>query len=240
LNVIHVLNDDAYRIVGSIQQEHRIAWDLVYVRRSPSWFAGDRLPVGVLPWEQMSWLQYMPSAFVSGRLTIDGREYRVANVRGYHDHNWGEWVPFTVAWNWAEYFGAGVSFSIGDFRNSEVGVVSVEAEGRRTTFLKPQYSIVHSGWIYDSVNHLWFPMQSWLYAQNEERTLLVRLQADRTVPVLPPPQIPLPLVPVIYEQTADFLGWIWEKDAAGEWTFVRSFGGRGWKEYTEIGIARPQ
>jgi hypothetical protein len=46
---------------------------------------------------------YMPRASVSGSMTVDGRRYRLRGARGYHDHNWGEWIPGLVTWNWAQY-----------------------------------------------------------------------------------------------------------------------------------------
>ena len=236
-NYVRVLTDDTYRIAGAIDQEHRVSWDLRYVRRAAPWLGADRQHVGVLPWENMSWLQYMPGAAVTGAVEIDGRQYRVANVRGYHDHNWGTWIPFTVAWNWAQYFEPGLNFSIGDFRRSPAGAVSIDVLGERTVFAKDEYVLVHEAWTYDAGHGLWFPGQTWLSAQNDRQALIVRMRAHATVPVLPPDYLPLPFVPVIYEQTADFRGWLWEKDQAGTWVLIRSFGGDGFKEYT--GIALP-
>jgi len=43
---------------------------------------------------------------------------------------------------------------------------------------------------------------------------------------------------VIYEQTAEYLGWLLEKQSAGGWNVVRSFAGSGWKEYTGISAVR--
>jgi hypothetical protein len=219
LNIVQVLSDDVYQ--------------------TGAWLGADREHVGVFPWEQMSWLQYMPGALVAGDVTIDGHVYHVANTRGYHDHNWGEWVPFTVAWNWAQYFEPGLNFSIGDFRNSATGVVSVDVSGERTVFAKNEYVLIHDGWNYDAANQVWFPSRTWMYAQNALRTLIVSMGARETVPVRPPPQLPLPLVPVIYEQTADFIGWLWDRNSAGEWTFTRAFGGAGYKEYTGISPVQP-
>ena len=233
-NAVRVLGDDVYQVTGSIHEQHDVSWNLVYLRRSAAWLGIDRAPVGVFPWEMMSWLQYMPSAFVTGEVVVDGRAFHVTNVRGYHDHNWGEWIPFTVKWNWAQYAGAGLTFSIGDFMSNATGVVSVESFGQRTVFEKDQYRLVHGAWKYDAVNELWFPDTTLVLAQTEDLVLVVSISATDTVPVLPPPQLPLPLVPVIYEQTADYTGWLWEKDQAGEWRLARTFRGPGFKEYTGV------
>jgi hypothetical protein len=233
-NYVKVLSDDVYRVVGSIHQGHDVSWNLLYLRRDPAWLGIDREKVGVFPWEQMSWLQYMPAAFVTGEVVVDGHPYHVTNVRGYHDHNWGEWIPFTVTWNWAQFTGPGLTFSIGDFINSATGVVSVDSFGGRTVFEKDQYQLIHGGWTYDAVNQLWFPTTTLVFAQTADRALVVSMSAIETVPVRPPPQLPLPLVPVIYEQTAIYAGWLWERDPSGEWRLARSFQGQGFKEYTGV------
>ncbi len=237
-NAVHVLGDDVYQVAGAIHQQHDISWNLVYWRRAAAWLGADGAHVGVLQWEAMSWLQYMPSAFVTGDVTIDGHMFHVANVRGYHDHNWGEWVPFDVTWNWAQFAGAGIDFSIGDFRNSATGVISVDSYGDRTVFDKGQYQIVHGQWTYDPANQLWFPQTTLVMGQTADRILIVSINVNATVPVRPPPQLPLPLVPVIYEQTADYAGWLWERDTTGAWHLTRTFGGPGFKEYTGVSSVR--
>jgi hypothetical protein len=233
-NSVQVLSDDAYRTIGAIHEGHDISWNLLYVRRDRAWLGLDREHVGVFPWEQMSWLQYMPAAFVTGELLIDGHSYHVTNARGYHDHNWGEWIPFTVTWNWAQFTAPALTFSIGDFPNRPAGVVSVESFGERTVFAEGEYRLIHGGWSYDPGNQLWFPTATLLYAATDDRALVVSMNAIETVPVRPPPQLPLPLVPVIYEQTADYTGWLWEKDDGGAWRLTRTFHGRGFKEYTGV------
>jgi hypothetical protein len=54
-----------------------------------------------------------------------------------------------------------------------------------------------------------------------------------TEPVLPPPDIPFILIkPIIYEQTARYVGGLWEKNHRGEWVLAILFDGKGFKEYT--------
>ena len=112
-NTIEVIDSDTYRIVGSIG-DGRVQWDLIYTRQADSWFGGDREKVGLFPWEQMSWLAYMPGAYVSGEVEVDGEIYSVNSAPGYHDHNWGEWIPTTALWNWAQYFEPGRDIGDGD------------------------------------------------------------------------------------------------------------------------------
>lgn len=39
---------------------------------------------------------------VNGKLTVDGKEYILKNVRGYHDHNWGYWNWDDIGWDWGQ------------------------------------------------------------------------------------------------------------------------------------------
>jgi hypothetical protein len=100
----------------------RISWDLTCVRLSPGWFGGQREQVGLFPWEQMSWLVYMPA----------------------------EWILTTVTWNWAQNFEPGLILALGDFRNKEVGELSVDFQGCRTVFEKSEYRLLHTRWNYDA------------------------------------------------------------------------------------------
>jgi hypothetical protein len=68
----------------------------------------------------------------------------------------------------------------------------------------------------------------------DDRALVVSMSAIETVPVRPPLQLPPPLVLVIYGQTADCTGWLWEKDDAGARRLTRTFHGRGFKEYAGV------
>jgi hypothetical protein len=237
-NTVRVLGDDLYHVAGAIHQQHDVSWNLLYVRRSEAWLGLDNGAVGVFPWERMSWLQYMPAAIVTGEVTIDGRRFQVANAAGYHDHNWGEWVPFTVTWNWTQITGSFYTFSLGDFPNSTTGAVTLEMFGERTVFTKDQYRLLHGQWSFDAVNNLWVPATTLVIAQNENRLLVVSIRASGIVPVRPPPELPLPLVPVIYEQSAAYSGVLFELGAAGEWRPALTFEGPGFNEYTGISTVR--
>ncbi len=237
-NSIEVIDPDTYRIVGSAGEDHRVAWDLLFQRRMDPWFARDHQQVGRLAWEWMSWLVYMPGASVSGELSIDGQVHRLDGVPGYHDHNWGEWIPTGVLWNWAQYYQPGLAFELGDFRWSDVGIASVDLQGRRTVFTKGQYRLVHTAWEQDPANGRRFPVETWFFAENETTRLVIKLRTLDTAALEAPVEIPfLRREPLLYEQTADDDGTLWEKDPAGEWRLVVRFRGGGFKEYT---TTRPQ
>ena len=56
---------------------------------------------GKRPWEWNSWLIYMPSAKVTGTITVDGQTTTITNGGGYHDHSWGAWLLPASTWAWA-------------------------------------------------------------------------------------------------------------------------------------------
>ena len=43
-----------------------------------------------------------PKMKANGKLTVDGKEYILKNVRGYHDHNWGYWNWDDIGWDWGQ------------------------------------------------------------------------------------------------------------------------------------------
>lgn len=229
---IDVLTDDVYRIRGEVTGAHTVTWDLSYVRTTAPWFAFDRRQVGRLAWERMSWLVYMPAASVSGRVRVDGRVYELSDSRGYHDHNWGEWNPLEVAWNWAQYSEPGFALALGDFRTFPTGVVSAHVGDRQFVFDRSQYQLVHTEWTYDTTFGEWLPRTTWLYAENGRERIVARLSGVWTEPIPPPTDWPPGPMPVLYEQSAQVSGAVWENGGGGQWRLLRTFEGAGFKEYT--------
>lgn len=229
-NAIQVIDSDTYRILGSVG-DGRLSWDLIYVRQADSWFGGNREDVGLFPWEQMSWLIYMPGAYVSGEVHVDGQSYILNNAPGYHDHNWGEWIPSNALWNWGQYFEPGLALEIGDFMCRPAGIMSIEFQGDRTVFSKDQYHLIHTRWAFDEENRKLFPVRTWLYAENDTRGLLLGMKAHETEALRMKTPFPLPDV-IIYEQAAHYVGRLWKKNSHGEWELLVSFSGDGFKEYT--------
>ncbi len=228
---IVVLDRDTYRIQGSIASG-LVSWDLTYSSRAEPWFSGDREWVGLFPWERMSWLVYMPGAEVSGTIEIEGRSYTVDAQPGYHDHNWGEWIPCNTMWNWFQYFEPGLSLEVGDFILHPAGTLSVDFEGERVVFSKLQYCVLHTRWKMDWANLKLVPKKTWLYADNGERRLVTEVRTRETEPLVL--DLPVDLAPnvIIYEQTARYEGSWWGRNAQDEWDLLRSFEGEGFKEYT--------
>ena len=228
-NGIDAADADTYRIHGA-SLDGRLAWDLSYAREAAPWFAGDRVTVGSFPWEKMSWLVYMPRALVTGTVVVDGRSYEVA-APGYHDHNWGEWIPTDALWNWAQFSDEHVAIELGDFIGKPVGLVALDLDGERTIFGRERYLLVHTSWALDLVNWVWYPSESILLAGDDRTFLALTMSAAQTAPLRGDLPLPLPDL-IIYEQPARFDGQIWRKDPAGSWSLARTLRGNGFKEYT--------
>ena len=238
--VVRVLDDDTYVVAGAVQGAHRVSWALTYRRIGTPWPGLDRAVVGAHEWERMSWLVYMPAALVGGRVEIDGREILLDGAAGYHDHNWGEWNPLGVAWNWAQYAGRGVTLAIGDFIGRDAGAVRIETAGGAAEFGKPQYRLVHAAWTIDPDTARPVPKTSWLIAEHDRAVLVARLDAVQTQAVRAPPELPFPvIVPTIWEQTARITGWLWEKRPDGTRLLRAAFDGDGFKEYTGVSLRQP-
>jgi hypothetical protein len=228
-STIAVVAPNVYRITGA-SRDGRLAWDLVYVKSAEAWLAADRLAVGTLPWEKMSWLIYMPHAAVSGSLTADGQVYPI-EAPGYHDHNWGEWIFADALWNWGQYSEPGLSFEMGDFIGKPSGVIGIEVGGQRTVFTKDQYRLFHTRWAFDATNTKRYPVASLLVAQNDTSLLRLTLRAIAARPLRGDAPFPLP-DSIVYEQTAEYDGQLWQKDSRGRWELAVVFKGNGFAEYT--------
>ena len=234
---VEVAADGMYRVRGA-SRDGRLAWDLSYARAPmppagepfPAWYAAERMPVGRLAWEAMSWLVEMPRARVTGTLSIDGRAFAIDAI-GYHDHNWGEWVPTDALWNWAQFSSPRLALEVGDFIGKPIGVVALDLDGARTVFTPGQYDLVHTRWAWDRVNRLFYPSESILTADDGATRLKVTLSALATEPLrgdLPAPLRDL----IIYEQTARYDGTVWSRSDDGAWRVRALVRGTGFKEWT--------
>ncbi|MDD9944147.1 MAG: hypothetical protein OXU20_24095 [Myxococcales bacterium] len=56
---------------------------------------------GPTSWSWNRWLIYMPSACVSGTVTVKGKQTMITQGGGYHDHSWGAWPLPLSTWAWA-------------------------------------------------------------------------------------------------------------------------------------------
>ena len=240
ISTVETLPDGSCAIKG-MTHDRRLTWDLVYTPAAASvpWAAGDHMQVGYYYWEEMSWLVQSPRAHVTGTVTIDGRR-RAINAPGYHDHNWGEWIPTDATWNWAQYNSPYVSLELADFIGKSAGVVALDVAGVRTVFAHNQYTLEHKKWAWDRDNAHYYPTQTLLTADNGAVRVQVTIYTLKTQPLRDPQVRPLPDL-ITYEQTASYIGRVWVLTpvvggttgaAEPEWRVAAWLWGVGFKEHS--------
>jgi hypothetical protein len=233
-NQLVALDANTYHLTGA-SLNHTISWDLTFVRQAQSFQGFSRAALGPKPWEMMSWLAYMPSSHVTGQLTVNGQTYTV-DTTGYHDHNWGEWIPRDILWNWAQYSQPGFWFDIYDIIGANNGTAHVSIAGQPLEFTYGQYQLVNTQWAYDPVNHIQYPVQTTFSANNGSIKVDLTMNVIANDPLSFGLPYPIPEY-LIYEQTANYSGSVSGYNAAtGMWQVLFSFNGNGFKEYT---AARP-
>jgi hypothetical protein len=88
--------------VDELEAGTPIRWELEYQPAVAPWFGIPvQMQVGHSKGDWMKWLVYMPSAKVTGMVTIANRTMDINGV-GYHDHNWGRFVFNDPEWNFAQ------------------------------------------------------------------------------------------------------------------------------------------
>ncbi len=223
-NMISVVGANTYYVTGA-SRDGRLSWNLFYQREDTSWFAGTHVNVGSAPWEQMSWLLYMPLAKVTGTLTVDGQTSAI-DTFGYHDHNWGQWNFAGDNWNWAQYSQSGLAFDLGDFPGNPVGRARIEIAGKEVVFSASEYTFTHTKWAFDKQHNLFYPVQSIFTGENGDLKAVILMDVQKTEPLSTGP----PPAAVIYEQPTHFTGSVTLQGQSASSPI--SFEGDGFKEYT--------
>jgi hypothetical protein len=79
---------------------YTIIFDAIYHPKADptSIFSGDFGDTG-----DMNWISAAPASKVEGSFMINEVEYNLDGVRGYHDHNWGNWSwDDDIGWDWGQ------------------------------------------------------------------------------------------------------------------------------------------
>ena len=98
-----------YSITGSVAD---VSWNLEYLQSTPTIDAYSDRNFGILSWEKVSWMVKMPRARVTGTISINGAPIQL-NALGYSDTNWGEALPFSTRWEWAQFNDENISVVFG-------------------------------------------------------------------------------------------------------------------------------
>jgi hypothetical protein len=225
------LNGSAYRIWGraeDILTGRPVEWDLTYLAALDPWFPTPvQVRVGHIPKGWMKWLVYMPSARVSGTLTVNGQTRKISAV-GYHDHNWGRWAFNDPQWNWAQVSrpSDGFSLCLGDVIGGErTTALGVKYAGRTIKFSGKQVRLSYEDPFLDPLAARMCPRAYKVEAESGEDklTLEIKVQKSLALPVSYP--WPQPSY-VIFEQLSRFNGTLRSKG------LIYPFEETGFSEYT--------
>lgn len=125
--------------------------DLTYRTTTPGFLAGPlRIPGG----QTISWTVAQPTARVSGTVVAGGRTWRLRDVPGYHDHNFGDFDladPAHGGWDWSQvHLPAGRSLVTGIVRprggaRDGVAVLS-DASGRLASARADAVAVSRAAW----------------------------------------------------------------------------------------------
>jgi len=215
--------------VDDIASAVPIRWDLEYQPAVAPWFGIPvQMHVGHSKGDWMKWLVYMPSAKVTGTVTIANRTFDISGV-GFHDHNWGRYVFNDPRWNFAQVSKPQDGFSLvvgdawGEQRNTALGVTSA---GKPIKFAKKQIALNYTDFALDPQTSRTYPIAYKVTADNGEYLLDLNITVRKNVPLLVEYPSPKPSY-VIFSQISDFQGTLKSKTGA-EYGFDEI----GFSEYT--------
>ncbi|MEN9848041.1 MAG: hypothetical protein RL368_781 [Pseudomonadota bacterium] len=223
-NRLIVVDKDTYRVAAK-SNDGSVTLDLIYRQADePQYFIrnqhGDY-------WNVSSWLNYMPSAFVDGEVSLNGEVFRIEQASGYHDHDWGMWKVYKETWNWAAVsmpqeaitfdvvFHAAFQKSSSYFRYGDL----------RLYLPQENFQLTQDGWV--EWEHNWkYPTRMTFECIDQTGNYKVQV-AWRVIDTLVLWKYPL----IVFEQTAEFEGGLYER-AGDDWKLVCRLQAKGFCEYT--------
>jgi hypothetical protein len=226
---IVVNTDGSYSISGGVTDgNYIVTWDLTYEQQLGSLNVNT---IEISETEEMNWYAQMPSAIVSGTITVTvigeniGETIEIGG-RGYHDHNWGPWRLTDTLWNWFETNTPEWAIVGYDFFALNTGQITVELEGQTIQFEKNQYSIINYCWkTLPGLPFIEFPTKTTVIANNGESILLLNVATGATGYVTKP-EIGTGYAWIVFESDATFKG---ELIGNGE---AKQMASVGFREYT--------
>ncbi|MEA1865919.1 MAG: dockerin type I domain-containing protein [Euryarchaeota archaeon] len=230
-NTLLALNNTTFVINGSYYDVYTnipIRWNLTYTLDVGSWF-GTPAPVhvGHVPDDWMQWLCYMTGANVAGTITIGGTTHNMSG-RGYHDHNWGEWLFDDPQWNWAQVSAPeeNVSLILGDAIAPPTRNTMMAFKRNGTTITFADIDLSYTGYGFDPITSKMYPDEYHVTGNSGEYSLNVTISVIKNVPLVRPFPGALPEY-VIFEQVSDYNITLFEN-----YKPVYSLNQGGFSEYT--------
>ncbi len=207
-NTLLALNDTTVVVNGScydIYLNIPIQWNLRYTMDVGSWFgAPEPMLVGHRPDDWMQWLSYMTGANVQGTITIGGITYNMSG-RGYHDHNWGEWLFDDPYWNWAQVSvpEENVSLILGDVIVPPARNIMMAFKYNETTITFDEINLSYTSYGFDPTTSKLYPDAYHVTGNGDEYSINVSINVIKNVPLVRSFPGALPDY-VIYEQVSDY------------------------------------
>ena len=198
-----------------------IRWDLVYQPSASPWFA---IPVqahiGHIKGDWIKWLVYMPSAQVTGTLTI-GNMTKSMQGTGYHEHAWGRFALSDPQITRASVSVPLDSFSLAFAEISgekRVAFLGIEKDGKSIAFSDRQIESHYSSYAFDNKTGSVFPEVYHVAADNGDYMLDLAVDVKKSAATTLDYRPPLPSV-LIFQQASILQGTL--KSKSGEqYTFL--------------------
>lgn len=179
------------------------------------------------PWEFSSWLAWMPSATVSGWVSVHGQRFDLTEATGYHDHDWGIWYVPGNTWAWAAFSipERQISFDVGLHAAFQKSTAYLRVGDLRLSFPQDRFQYTFGDWAHWKL--LWkYPKTVNFTAVDStgryQISLIWEVQENATLW-----KYPL----LVFEQTAQFKGSLTEL-VDGIWKPIATFDTTGFSEYT--------
>ena len=187
-----------------------IRWDLVYQPTARPWFAIPvQVHIGHLKGDWIKWLVYMPSAQVTGTLTIGNSTKSLQGI-GYHEHAWGRFdlsdPQITRGSVSVPLDGFSLAFAeiLGEQR---VAFLGIEKDGKSIVFSDKQIKLdyLNANYSFDNMTATIFPAAYNVEADNGDYILNLAVDVQKSAATTLGYQPPLPSV-LIFQQVSILSG----------------------------------
>jgi uncharacterized protein with NAD-binding domain and iron-sulfur cluster len=216
--------------VAARSKDGRITFDLTFKAADTPQLLADKVR-GYEPWEISSWLVWMPSAKVSGIVSVDGQQFELTDAAGYHDHDWGIWAVPLRTWSWAAFAAPDkdMALDIGFHAAFQESTAYFRFRGERLFF--PKFDAHQDGW--QTWKTFWtYPTRMTFSAVDSTGRYKIDLAWQVTASSA---LWKYPLL--VFEQTARYTGTL-HKSENGSWSLVAQIDEIGFCEYTDTWVGQ--
>ncbi|RCV63199.1 hypothetical protein C5S53_15235 [Methanophagales archaeon] len=127
----------------------------------------------------------MTGANVHGTITIGGITYDMSG-RGYHDHNWGEWLFDDPQWNWAQVSvpEENVSLVLGDVIIPPARNIMMTFKYNGTTIIIfDEIDLRYTSYEFDPITSKLYPDEYHVTGNSDEYRINVTINVIKNVPL---------------------------------------------------------